>query len=128
MDSAAMAPQLKVEDVRIAGYAQPITLRVYRPVPHPKGLPVVLYFHGGGFVRGSLDEADVTASRLSLGTPALVVSGGYFLAPAFPFPAAPEDAHRAACWAFANARSYGGAPQRIGVAGHDAGANIAASL
>ena len=48
-----MAPQLKVEDVRIAGYAQPITLRVYRPVSQPKGLPVVLYFHGGGFVLGS---------------------------------------------------------------------------
>jgi acetyl esterase len=128
MDSAAMAPQLKVEDVRIAGYAQPITLRVYRPVPNPKGLPVVLYFHGGGFVRGSLDDADVTASRLALDTPALVVSVGYSLAPAFPFPAAPEDAYLAARWAFVNARSYGGSPQRIGVAGHDAGANIAASL
>ncbi|CAB3792931.1 alpha/beta hydrolase [Pararobbsia alpina] len=123
-----MDRQLKVEDVRIAGYAQVITLRVYRPVPHRKGLPVVLYFHGGGFVRGSLDEANVTASRLALDTPALVVSVGYSLAPAFPFPAAPEDAHRAARWAYASARSYGGAPQRIGVAGHDAGANIAASL
>ncbi|MEJ0002731.1 MAG: alpha/beta hydrolase [Pararobbsia sp.] len=128
MDSAAMASPLKVEDVRIAGYAQPITLRVYRPVPQPKSLPVVLYFHGGGFVRGSLDDADVTASQLARGTPALVVSVGYSLAPAFPFPAAPEDAYLAARWAFVNARAYGGTPQRIGVAGHDAGANLATSL
>ncbi len=123
-----MASPLKVEDVRIAGYAQAITLRVYRPVPQPKSLPVVLYFHGGGFVRGSLDDADVTASQLARGTPALVVSVGYSLAPAFPFPAAPEDAYLAARWAFVNARAYGGTPQRIGVAGHDAGANLATSL
>jgi acetyl esterase len=123
-----MPYQLKVEDVRIAGHAQPITLRVYRPMPHPKSLPVVLYFHGGGFVRGSLDDADLTASQLARATPALVISVGYSLAPAFPFPAAPEDAYCAARWAFVNARSYGGAPQRIGVAGHDAGANIATAL
>jgi acetyl esterase len=123
-----MAYQLKVEDVRIAGHAQPISLRVYRPVPHAKTLPVVLYFHGGGFVSGSLADAEMTASELALRIPAVVVSVGYSLAPEFPFPAAPEDAYRAARWAFVNARAYGGVPQRIGVAGHDAGANIAASL
>jgi acetyl esterase len=128
MDSAAMAHPLKVEDVRIAGHAQPITLRVYRPVSHLKSLPVVLYFHGGGFVRGTLDDADGTASQLARAIPALVVSVGYSLAPAFPFPAAPEDAYLAARWVFANARAYGGVAQRIGVAGHDAGANLATSL
>nr|WP_240648095.1 alpha/beta hydrolase [Pararobbsia silviterrae] len=123
-----MAAQLKVEEVRIAGYAQPITLRIYRPVPHAKALPVVLYFHGGGFVRGALADAELTASELALRTPAVLISVGYSLAPEFPFPAAPEDAYRAARWAFVNARKWGGTPQRIGVAGHDAGANIAASL
>lgn len=123
-----MALQLNVEDVRIAGHAQPITLRVYRPVPNAKSLPVVLYFHGGGFVRGSLADCEMTASELALRTPAVVVSVGYSLAPEFSFPAAPEDAYCAARWAFMNARRYGGSPQRIGVAGHDAGANLAASL
>jgi acetyl esterase len=123
-----MAHQLKVEDVRIAGHAQPISLRVYRPTPAAKSLPLVLYFHGGMFVSGSLADAEFTASELALRIPAVVVSVGYSLAPEFPFPTAPEDAYRAARWAFVNARSYGATPQRIGVAGHDAGANIAASL
>ncbi|HTJ94893.1 MAG TPA: alpha/beta hydrolase, partial [Pararobbsia sp.] len=67
-----MAYQLKVEDVRIAGHAQPITLRIYRPVPHARSLPMVLYFHGGGFVAGSLGDAEMTASELALRTPAVV--------------------------------------------------------
>ena len=83
---------LCIEDVRIAGHAQPITLRSYRPASDGTVLPVVLYFHGGGFVRGTLDDADVAASTIARDTPAWVVSVGYSLAPAFPFPAAPEDA------------------------------------
>ncbi|MDP9155841.1 MAG: alpha/beta hydrolase [Pseudomonadota bacterium] len=119
---------LCIEDVRIAGHAQPITLRSYRPASDGTVLPVVLYFHGGGFVRGTLDDADIAATTISRDTPAWVVSVGYSLAPAFPFPAAPEDAYRAAQWVVANARAQGADANRIGVAGHDAGGNLATCL
>jgi acetyl esterase/lipase len=58
----------------------------------------------------------------------LVVSVGYSLAPAFPFPAAPEDAHRAALWVQTRARAFGGNSRKVGVAGHDAGGQLANCL
>jgi acetyl esterase/lipase len=118
---------LAVSDVEIEGYAQDITLRLYRR-PNKTALPVLLYFHGGGFVRGSVDEADPAARYFAEHLPALVVSVGYSLAPQFPFPAAPEDAHRAALWVQTRARAFGGNTKRIGVAGHDAGGQLANCL
>lgn len=118
---------LTVTEVEIPGYAQDIALRLYRR-PDKTGLPVVLYFHGGGFVRGSLDDADFAARFLAERLPALVVSVDYSLAPDYPFPAAPEDAHRAAVWVATRARAFGGNPKKIGVAGHDAGGQLANCL
>lgn len=118
---------LAVSDVMIEGHAQDIKLRLYRK-PDKTGLPVVLYFHGGGFVRGSLADADFAARFFAEHLPALVVSVDYSLAPTFPFPAAPEDAFRAARWAEARARAFGGNPKKIGVAGHDAGGQLANCL
>jgi acetyl esterase len=143
-------------EIRIQGHAREIALRIYRPStasidgldrvdgPHtqrapasrrgwatahgrPRAVPVILYFHGGGFTRGSLDEAEATAVMLAR-VPALVVSVDYSLAPAYPFPAAPEDAYRAACWVVEHAHEFGADPRRIGVAGHDAGGNLATCL
>ncbi|HEY1608035.1 MAG TPA: alpha/beta hydrolase, partial [Paraburkholderia sp.] len=111
-------------DVTIDGHVQDITLRLYRPA-RATGLPVLLYFHGGGFVRGSLDDSDVAGRFFAERLPALVVSVGYSLAPQFPFPAAPEDAHRAALWVLTRARAFGGSTKRIIAAGHDAGGQIA---
>ncbi len=124
---AEVAPVLAVSDVQIEGYAQDITLRLYRR-PGKTALPVLLYFHGGGFVRGSIDEADAAARYFAEHLPALVVSVGYSLAPQFPFPAAPEDAHRAALWVQTRARAFGGNAKRVGVAGHDAGGQLANCL
>jgi acetyl esterase len=118
---------LDVTDVQIEGYAQDITLRLYRRTGK-SGLPILLYFHGGGFVRGSLGDADFASRYLASHIPALVVSVGYSLAPQFPFPAAPEDAHRAALWVQTRARAFGGNTRRIGVAGHDAGGQLANCL
>ncbi|WP_323120523.1 alpha/beta hydrolase [Burkholderia alba] len=118
---------LAVSDVEIEGYAKDIVLRLYRR-PDKTGLPVVLYFHGGGFVRGSLADADFAARFLAEHLPALVVSVDYSLAPKYPFPAAPEDAFRAARWVEARARAFGGNPKKIGVAGHDAGGQLANCL
>lgn len=121
---AGAAGTLLTTDVKIEGYAQQIPLRLYRP-QGANGLPVLLYFHGGGFVRGSIEEADAAGRFLAERLPALVVSVGYSLAPQYPFPAAPEDAHRAALWALTRARAFGGNPKRVLAAGHDAGGQIA---
>jgi hypothetical protein len=61
---------LCIEDVRIAGHAQPIMLRSYRPASDGTILPIVVYFHGGGFTRGSLDDADMTATSIARDTAA----------------------------------------------------------
>ncbi|NLP59878.1 alpha/beta hydrolase [Paraburkholderia sacchari] len=113
-----------VSEATIPGHAQDIVLRIYRP-RGASNLPVLLYFHGGGFVRGSLDDADVAARFFAERLPALVVSVDYSLAPRFPFPAAPEDAYLAAQWVRARARAFGGNAKRIVAAGHDAGGQIA---
>ncbi|MCC8396071.1 alpha/beta hydrolase [Paraburkholderia sp. MMS20-SJTR3] len=118
---------LEVTDVRIDGHAQEITLRLYR-LAKKTSLPVLLYFHGGGYTKGSIDQADFAARYFAEHLPALVVSVGYSLAPRFPFPAAPEDAHRAALWAQTRARAFGGNSRKIGVAGHDAGGQLANCL
>ena len=69
------ARALLTTDVAIEGYAQQIPLRLYRP-EGANGLPVLLYFHGGGFVRGSIEEADAVGRFLAERLPALVVSVG----------------------------------------------------
>lgn len=115
-------------DLAIPGPAGPLALRLYRPAAANGALPVVLYFHGGGFVAGGLDDADIPAGYLAERTPALVVAVDYALAPAHPFPAAPEDAHAAALWLAAHATELGGDPARLAVAGDDAGGNLAAAL
>jgi len=116
---------LCIEDVRVTGHAQPITLRSYRPASNGAILPVVLYFHGGAFTGGTLDDADIAARHIARGTPAWVVSVGYSLAPHFPFPAAPEDGYRALQWAVCQARAQRADPRRVAIAGHDAGGNLA---
>lgn len=116
------------QDLTIVGPAGPLALRLYRPSMARGPLPVVLYFHGGGFVGGGLDDADKAAGCIAEQTPALVVAVDYALAPARPFPAAPEDAHAAALWAADHAAELGGDPERLAVAGDDAGGNLAAAL
>lgn len=116
------------QDLVIPGPAGPLALRLYRPGKATATLPVVLYFHGGGFVGGSLDDADQPAGFIAEHGPALVLAVGYALAPARPFPAAPEDAHAAALWLAAHAAELGGDPDRLAVAGDDAGGNLAAAL
>lgn len=115
---------LLVSDISIAGYAQDIPLRTYRPA-QKASLPIVLYFHGGNFTQGSIAESEHVARTIALSTPAWVVSVGYSLAPAFPFPAAPEDGYLALRWAAAHAKAYRADAKRIAVAGHDAGGNLA---
>lgn len=90
--------------------------------------PVLLWFHGGGWVRGDLDTHDHVCRELARETGWLVLSVGYRLAPEEPFPAALDDAYAATQWARRHARSVGGDPNRLVVIGASAGANLAAGV
>lgn len=127
----AAAEAVRVETVVIPGFVGKIQARLYRPAAEDAKkvrLPAILYFHGGGFVGGSLDDAEVPARFITEHVHALVLSVAYSLAPTRPFPAAPEDAYAASVWLLDNARQLKIDVERIAVAGDDAGGNIAAAL
>lgn len=128
MPTSTSTTQPPAQELSISGPAGPLALRLYRPSRGAVVLPVVLYCHGGGFVGGSLDDADAPAAFIAEQTPALVVAVDYALAPARPFPAAPEDTYAAALWLAEHATELGGDPLRLAVAGDDAGGNLAAAL
>jgi acetyl esterase len=108
--------------------ADPVPLRVYRPLGAAAGapLPTLLYFHGGGWVIGDLDTHDVLCRQLTAEAGMMVVSVDYRLAPEAKFPAAVDDAWAATRWIVANAARLGVDPQRIAVGGDSAGGNLAA--
>lgn len=113
-----------VVDRAIPGPAGEIPVRIYKPALDTP-LPVIVYFHGGGFVVGDLDTQDMIARGLAAGSGALVVSVDYRLAPEHPFPAAPEDCFAATCWAAAHASELGGDGSRLALAGDSAGGVLA---
>ncbi len=113
------------EDRTVPGPAGGIPVRIYRPRADAP-LPVVVYFHGGGFVIGDIATHDTTCQRLAAGVPAVVVSVDYRLAPEHRFPAAVVDCDAATAWVAAHASELGGDPARLAVAGDSAGGNLSA--
>jgi acetyl esterase len=104
----------------------PLPARVYSPVKQgATPAPLIVFFHGGGFVIGDLDTHDVPCRVLCRETGAHVLAVDYRLAPEHPFPAAVDDAFAAYRWARAHAQRFGADPARIAVAGDSAGANLA---
>jgi acetyl esterase len=102
-----------------------IPVRVYRP-DVDGALPTLVYFHGGGFVIGSLETHDGVCRALSHDIGAVVVGVDYRLAPEHHFPAAVEDAYAALRWVAGHVDEYGGDATRIAVGGDSAGGNLAA--
>lgn len=100
-------------------------LRIYQPELAGKTLPVLVYYHGGGFVAGSLAVADETCHVLAQMNQHIVVSVDYRLAPEHPFPAAHEDARQGLEWVFQHIQEYGGDENQISVIGDSAGGNLA---
>jgi acetyl esterase len=115
----------RIEDVTIPGVDAPIPTRIYAP-DSPDPCPVILYFHGGGYVKGGIEESDAFCRNLARVTRHMVLSIDYRLAPEHRFPAALDDAIAAATWARTHAVGLGGAPGPIVVCGESAGGNLAA--
>ncbi|QYC41379.1 Carboxylesterase NlhH [Nonomuraea coxensis DSM 45129] len=105
--------------------AEAVPIRVYRADPGDGPLPVVVYFHGGGFVGGSVKRSDAMGRFLAVRTGAVVVSAGYRLAPEHPFPAAADDAWTVVRDIFARPAFYQ-SNGVVAVAGESAGGNLAA--
>jgi acetyl esterase len=118
-------PVARVEERRVPGPAGNIRLRLYWP-DGGAPVPAIVYYHGGGHVIGSLDTHDLIARNLCSGAGALVASVDYRMGPEHKFPAAVDDSFSALSWVHANAARLGGDPDRLGVHGDSAGANLAA--
>jgi acetyl esterase len=114
-----------VEDRKIQGPAGDIPIRVYVPRAGG-GLPVFVFFHGGGFVEGGLNTHDSPLRAITNRCGCLVVSVAYRLAPENPYPAATDDAYAATKWVAEHAEEIGGDSHRIAVGGDGAGGNLAA--
>ena len=112
-------PVAQVADRVIAGPAQPIPVRIYRPV-FAEQLPALLFFHGGGFVLGDCDTHDRQCRGLANASGCVVIAVDYRLAPEHKFPAAADDAYDAT-----HPTEFGIDPARVAVGGDSAGANLA---
>ncbi|MBA3521963.1 MAG: alpha/beta hydrolase [Gemmatimonadales bacterium] len=125
--SAAPEPVGRVVNRTIPGAGGPIPVRIYTP----KGdgpFPVVVYYHGGGWVIANLDTYDASARALTNQANAVVVSSHYRQGPEHKFPAAHQDAFTAYRWALQNAKSIKGDPSKVAVVGESAGGNLAAAV
>ena len=117
----------RVEDRILDTDAGAVRMRVFMPeADGPR--PIMMYFHGGGYVKGGLDETDAFCRRLARTTGNVVVSVDYRLAPEHPYPAALDDAYQCSLWAHENADALGATKDSFSVWGESAGGNLAAVI
>lgn len=117
----------RVDDRRLPVEGGTIGIRIYTPRPPAAGerLPLVLHYHGGGFVAGDLDTHDSICRHYAVHADAIVVGVDYRLAPEHPFPAAVDDAYAAFLWAVTHAEELQGDANRVAVTGDSAGGALA---
>lgn len=123
-------PIYRVEDRTISSTGGSLGIRIYTPreVARAESLPVLVYFHGGGWVLGDLDTHEGICRFFAREADCIVVAVDYRLAPEHPFPAAVEDAMTATLWCIRNAEEIGGDPHRVAIGGDSAGGNLAAVI
>lgn len=117
----------KVEDKVISVRDGEIPIRIYHP-SSKADLPVIMYFHGGGFVMRSIDSHDKVCRRICRDNDAIIISVGYRLAPEFKFPTPVHDCYDATVWASKHALELGGDSARLLVMGDSAGANLSTAV
>jgi acetyl esterase len=115
----------RVEDRTVPGPGGPIPIRVYWPSDRGN-LPLLVYFHGGGWVFGNIESVDRTCRALAISAQSVVVNVEYRLAPEHKFPAAAEDAYAVTAHVAHNPQEFACDPSRIAVGGDSAGGNLAA--
>jgi acetyl esterase len=122
------APDLKIRDIEVRGAQGPLPARLYMAGDaSPKRDTLIVFFHGGGFVSGDLEEADPFLRHLvSCNNGHMILASNYTLATTSPFPAAVEDAHAVLLWAKKNKAKLNWNGKRMLTAGIEAGANLAA--
>jgi acetyl esterase len=125
------------DDLQVDGATGPLAARLYRPggARNPaltwqpqdqERLPLLLFFHGGGFVLGDCDSHDAICRLICAGAGIMVLSVEYRLAPEHPWPAAPDDALAAWWWTVDHAEELGADPGRLAIGGDSAGGNLTA--
>lgn len=117
----------KIEDKVILGKHGSINIRLF--TPNTKGhLPVIVYFHRGGWVYGSIQESEMICRRLANETGAIVAAVEYRLSPEYKFPIPLDDCYDATHWVVKNALTFSGDPDKIILCGESAGGNLAAGV
>lgn len=130
MSAALACPEIHVDvaDISVPGPAGDIPARHYRPIggPGAGARPLLVFYHGGGFVIGDLDTHDAVCRLTCRDADVAVLSVDYRLAPEHPAPAAVEDAYAAFRWAYDHTADLGAVAGRVAVGGDSAGGNLAA--
>ena len=114
------------ENIRIPTRTGEVGARVY--IPNPRASEILLYFHGGGWVLGNLDQAEYPCRLLATQTGRILISVDYRLAPENKFPSGLEDCYDASKWAGTHADKIGASAENMAVCGDSAGGNLAATV
>ncbi|MGP4026948.1 alpha/beta hydrolase [Actinomadura sp. 3N407] len=130
LDEPVTGAGAEIQDRTIPGPpgAPPVPVRIYRPERAARPAPVLVYFHGGGFVTGGLENEHGRCAAFAAKDGIAVVSVDYRLAPEHPFPDGFEDCYAATVWAHEHAAGFGGDPERVAVGGGSAGGALAAAV